>query len=265
LIGQPAYELFFALVAVAGITAGYLWLAAGGGPPQPSGLVGHMLGVVGFLLMLCTEVLYSLRKRLPKFHTGRMSLWLQAHIVTGIVGPYLVLLHSGWRFQGLAGLLTLLTVIVVVSGLIGRYIYTAVPRSLDGAVLQIIDLEQRILSIEQELEKQNIDVRTKELAAATTVPRNGLLFILARPLLRWRAWRVLRRVARERGVGHRARAEVMKLLVERQGLQMQVQALDTTRWVLALWHALHVPLTGALFTLAFVHIFGALYYATFLK
>ena len=48
--------------------------------------------------------LYSLRKRLPNFHWGRMSTWLQVHVVTGLVGAYLVLLHAAWKFNGLARL-----------------------------------------------------------------------------------------------------------------------------------------------------------------
>jgi len=42
------------------------------------------------------------------------------------------LLHSSWKFNGLAGGTTLLTIIIVISGFIGRYIYTRIPRSLDG-------------------------------------------------------------------------------------------------------------------------------------
>jgi NADPH-dependent 2,4-dienoyl-CoA reductase/sulfur reductase-like enzyme len=37
------------------------------------------------------------------------------------------------------------------------------------------------------------------------------------------------------------------------------------RRLLALWHVIHIPLGAVLFTLAFVHIGAALYYATFLK
>jgi hypothetical protein len=44
----------------------------------------------------------------------------------------MVLLHTSWKFNGLAGVTTLLTVFIVISGFIGRYIYTRVPRSLDG-------------------------------------------------------------------------------------------------------------------------------------
>jgi cytochrome b561 len=44
----------------------------------------------------------------------------------------MVLLHTSWKFNGLAGATTLLTIIIVISGFIGRYIYTRVPRSLAG-------------------------------------------------------------------------------------------------------------------------------------
>ncbi len=91
-----------------------------------------MIGVVGFLLMLMTETLYSFRKRSRKGRWGSMQSWLQFHIFTGLVGPYMVLLHTSWKFNGLAGATTLLTIIIVISGFIGRYIYTRIPRSLDG-------------------------------------------------------------------------------------------------------------------------------------
>jgi hypothetical protein len=44
----------------------------------------------------------------------------------------MVLLHSSWKFNGLAGVTMLLTVVIVFSGFIGRYIYTRIPRTADG-------------------------------------------------------------------------------------------------------------------------------------
>jgi hypothetical protein len=104
--------------------------------PAAAGLFGHLLGIVGFLLMLMTEILYSLRKRSQLARWGRMSDWLKFHIFTGLVGPFMVLLHTSWKFNGLAGLVTLLTIVIVASGFIGRYIYTRIPRTLDGAELE---------------------------------------------------------------------------------------------------------------------------------
>lgn len=121
-------------MSIAAITA--LYAAAyqqAGRFPAASGLVGHGIGVLGFVLMLMTEVLYSVRKQRPDASWGSMASWLRFHMVTGLVGPYMVLLHSTMRFQGLAGVTMLLTVVVVISGLVGRYIYTAMPRMLEGS------------------------------------------------------------------------------------------------------------------------------------
>lgn len=125
-------ELWYALVAIVAMTALYVvaYLQASAFPAASS-LVGHGIGILGFILMLMTATLYSIRKLRTDARWGNMAAWLRFHMVTGLVGPYLVLLHTAMRFKGLAGLAMLLTVIVVVSGLIGRYIYTAVPRGID--------------------------------------------------------------------------------------------------------------------------------------
>jgi hypothetical protein len=129
-------ELWYSLFAALLITGIYIlmvnWYRA---IPAAAGLFGHLIGVIGFLLMLMTETLYSLRKRTRKGRWGSMKSWLQFHIFTGLVGPYMVLLHTSWKFNGLAGVTTLLTIIIVISGFIGRYIYTRIPRALDGIEL----------------------------------------------------------------------------------------------------------------------------------
>jgi hypothetical protein len=104
--------------------------------PPAADLFGHSLGILGFILMLMTELLYSLRKRSRSARWGRMSSWLEFHIFTGLVGPFMVLLHTSWKFNGLAGISTLFTVIIVISGFVGRYIYTRVPRTTDGMIIE---------------------------------------------------------------------------------------------------------------------------------
>jgi hypothetical protein len=80
-----------------------------------------------------------------------MSDWFSFHIFTGIVGPYMILLHSAWSFKGLAGIVALLTILIVVSGFIGRYIYTSIPRSAEGKEIESSAIEQEIHYIENEI------------------------------------------------------------------------------------------------------------------
>lgn len=140
-------ELLIAAALVAAATVGYAAYVGASGVPPAGDLVGHTLGIIGFTLMLLTETLYSLRKRALGRARGSMRTWLRAHIVMGIVGPYLVFLHTAWEFNGLAGVLTLMVAIVVVSGFIGRYIYSAVPRTADGAVLEAQQLNDTLAEL----------------------------------------------------------------------------------------------------------------------
>jgi hypothetical protein len=120
-------ELWLALGAIALATAAYVPFALDG-PPPASGLFGHGLGIVGFLLMLFAQTGYTWRKNPRREGWGPMRRWLQAHVFTGLVGPYLVLLHTAFEFRGLAGVLALLVLVVVISGFVGRFAFTAAPK-----------------------------------------------------------------------------------------------------------------------------------------
>lgn len=149
---ERSRELIFALVAVVFITILYFTMVTlTRDIPAATGLYGHGMGILGFVLMLMTETLYSLRKRWKNARWGRMAHWLQFHIFTGIVGPYMVLLHSSWKFNGLAGIVMLLTVVIVASGFIGRYIYTAVPRAANGIELSLEQIMGQIERLEAQL------------------------------------------------------------------------------------------------------------------
>jgi hypothetical protein len=125
-------ELWLALGVIALVSAVYLPIAREA-RPAPSGLLGHGLGIAGFLLMLFAETGYTWRKNVHREGWGPMRRWLQAHVFTGLVGPYLVLLHTAFEFRGLAGVTALLVLVVVASGFVGRFAYTAVPKVAGAA------------------------------------------------------------------------------------------------------------------------------------
>jgi len=70
----------------------------------------------------------------------------------------ILFLHTAFRFNGLAGVTTLMTLIVVASGVLGRYIYTAIPRTAiprtsDGIEMQTEEVERAITEAEGELRR----------------------------------------------------------------------------------------------------------------
>jgi hypothetical protein len=264
-------ELWLAFLTILAASLVYLAVViARRNIPAAGELFGHLIGVLGFVLMLMTEILYSLRKRSRSAHWGRMSAWLKFHIYTGIVGPYLVLLHSSWKFNGLAGISMLLTVVIVVSGFIGRYIYTAVPRRLDGSVPDADDLKLRMGAVEAELQRfigqqpETAAPLGKLLAATST--DGGASLVFGRLLDDANYWRLWQREKRKLPAAVRANlTQIERLQVERRTLQRQVDSLVIVRRLLGLWQSIHIPIGVALFTAAFIHAGVALYYVTLLK
>jgi hypothetical protein len=158
--------------------------------------------------------------------------------------------------------------VLVASGFIGRYVYTALPRTPAGMEIGALQLESALHRVQAQLDAwlDAHPARWRALAAEM-----GEL-----PALPGRGWGA---VLRQRGVERRYRrrwrravgqldaplrpqaAELGELLSQRRTLQRQIETLATTRRILAIWHTLHVPLGLVLFTLALLHVVAALYYS----
>jgi hypothetical protein len=218
-------ELWYALVAIAATTALYVLAYRQAGTfPSASGLVGHGIGIVGFILMAMTATLYTIRKLATDASWGSMAGWLRFHMVTGVVGPYMVLLHTAMRFQGLAGVAMLLTVVVVISGLVGRYIYTTVPRVVEGAEPDVSTLDPRFARYEVS--------STTSAVALDPSPLEG-----------------------------DAPGDTRAATASWRSLDQRLDRLAARRRALATWRSIHVPLTWALLVTALIHTVGAIYYA----
>lgn len=89
--------------------------------------LGGVFGVSGAALMV-VPLAYSLVKRIPALKraaTARFSMrtFLTWHIYSGLAGAILALVHTGHKFQSTLGIaLTAMTLIVVISGYVGRYL-----------------------------------------------------------------------------------------------------------------------------------------------
>lgn len=228
---------------------------------------GHGLGILGSLLMIMTETLYSLRKRMGWFRFWPIRHWLSFHIFTGIVGPTMVLMHTAIEFRGLAGVTFLLTVLVVLSGFLGRYIYTAVPRSLAGVELDRRTLEQELWDARKELMAWSADksARVQSLVSqeAAAIPATDLsaLELLGHRWQEWQEQRRIRHAIRQLNREEQSRmTDIEKQLRRQQRLIRQIRSLQTVRRLMGYWHTAHVPLGLTLFSAMIIHIIATIYF-----
>ena len=144
------FKLGLALAGVASVA--YLWHQPRVRPYGGTWL-GYTLGTIGALLILWL-LWYGVRKRAYRSNAGTVQGWLSAHVYLGtallVVATLHTGFHMGWNIHTLA---YVLTVLVVVSGFYGVFVYLRVPRSMtetlgedsiESIVLGIADLDRQM-------------------------------------------------------------------------------------------------------------------------
>jgi len=109
---------------------------------SPAAGLGYALGITGGSLMLIL-LLYPLRKRIAWFSKlGSVKAWFQVHIVFGVVGPICVLYHSNFSLGATNSNVALALMLVILgSGLLGRYFYAKIHDGLTGHETNYADLK----------------------------------------------------------------------------------------------------------------------------
>ena len=125
----------------AAVVAAWLFeavLSIGKPSPFAHSSAGHIMGWVGLGLILLVFV-YPIKKRLDRNSRWPRN-WFRVHMVAGVMGPLVILLHSGSHLHALVPLLALAAMaVVVVSGIVGQGVHYLVLRNLNDTRRQFHD------------------------------------------------------------------------------------------------------------------------------
>lgn len=219
-------------------------------PRFAGSLGGGMLAVVGSGLML-VPLAYLLIKRikpLKAFVLARVSMrtLLAIHVYAGVLGPILVVLHTGHKFESHLGIaLTAMTLIVVVSGFIGRHLQGRIGEELKDKRAMLGGLAAAYEGTVRELHEH------PERAEPVRSLRNAFrrigarLFLAAEPL-------------REPGLNMAARA--LQLSESMADVEYAIRTHETFKRAFALWLKLHIVLSFTLYALLGLHVWTGIHF-----
>lgn len=106
-------------------------------------------GYIGTGLMVISS-LYPMARRINVFRfIASNTMWFDFHMMAGTVGPMFIVLHSAFKLDNWVSAAFWSMVIVVVSGIIGRYIYTQVPDLLNGRELEELEHERALARLRE--------------------------------------------------------------------------------------------------------------------
>lgn len=241
---------------------------------RPSGSIGIKLGVLGTVLFFII-FLYALRKVIPwlgRFGTARH--WMDFHVIAGITAPVVIAFHASFKFQGIAGFAFWIMVAVALSGVIGRYLYAKIPRSLSATQMSLSELQVSERGLSEALLGQSIYSaaqlsRVLDIPSAEHIRRIGPLLAIGEMIaldvrlpfqvagLRRSSpgfGVALRSVGGLLSSGNSEIEEVVRLVRQKASLSKRVVFLDQTQRVFHLWHVIHRPFSYAFAVLAIFHI-----------
>jgi hypothetical protein len=276
-LSRPFFDfapILFIGIVLAGLYAS--WRQRNEGHLTPETGTGYWLGITGAVIVLLL-LLYPLRKRLRIMRTlGRVPAWFRLHMIFGIIGPSLILVHTNWHLSSLNATVALIAMLIVVaSGISGRYLYSKVHMGLYGRKAEVRQILADASALKHALGENfpPTEQLLKELHAFEVrilTPRRGFLsqswvfFTLGirRYFLRDRLMHIakaaINREGTRRGWSQRARRNRIARVRKHLGLYFaaitKAARFGVYERLFALWHVLHMPLYFLLVAAAIIHV-----------
>jgi Fe-S-cluster-containing hydrogenase component 2 len=221
-------------------------------------------GYLGTALMLLSTA-YIVQRRSRWFtRTATNQFWLEVHLMTGIVGPLYILLHSALRLTTWVSIPFWSMVAVVISGVIGRYLYTLVPALANRHELEILEHRRAITELagsHPAAVDYADDVLAREARRAERSWEVGLVVLLLWVILddvrrifsRARDRHALRRVASS-SIARQLARRIDRIVV----FERRAQLAPRSKALLKAWKRVHVPFSLLLLVTMTIHIVIAL-------
>lgn len=242
----------------------------------PRSTLGFYLGVTGTLMMVAL-LTYPLRKHVRWMQRwGPLKHWFRLHMILGIAGPTLVLFHSTFHIRSPNAAVALLSMLVVViSGVIGRFVYQQIHYGLYGSRATLATLRDSVTGRSDEAQSRlHFAPRVKEWLhrfeqEAVQSDRSlgaqwlSLLTLWVSSLaVAFRCRREIRKLFRAGGHPefHGGAPEACRLITRYLNEVKRVAHFSTYERLFALWHVFHIPLIYLLAASTLFHVIAVYMY-----
>jgi hypothetical protein len=229
---------------------------------KPSGLLGHGMGILGSLFMILGVSLYMVRKRYRIFsRLGVLKHWLEFHIFLCTLGPILVLFHTTFKFGGIVAISFWSMVAVFLSGIIGRFIYIQIPRTIEGRELSLGEIRSMKGDIRETLvnsthlddESYKVIVDSVKLKAELYHTNFFVRFFRKYSDDR-KSLRTAKTILKQNNFPKTEREQVLTLVKNEISLNRRIDRLVTMQNMFKYWHVAHLPFALVMLVIMVIHV-----------
>jgi hypothetical protein len=229
---------------------------------KPSGVLGHGLGIIGSLIILIGVFSYMIRKRNRSLmRLGILKYWLEFHIFLCTLGPIMVLFHTAFKFGGIVAVSFWSMVAVFLSGVIGRFIYIQIPRSIEGRELSLSEVRDmktdvgEIINLSDELDEESYHIIADSTKKRVDVYHEN---ILVRFYKNYRddkkSLRKVKSVLRNNKLTKAQFKQVLTLVKNEISLNRRIERLVIMQNMFKYWHVAHLPFALVMLVIMIIHV-----------
>ncbi len=229
---------------------------------KPSGVLGHGMGILGSVFMILGVSLYMVRKRYRVFsRIGILKHWLEFHIFLCTLGPILVLFHTSFKFGGMVAISFWSMVAVFVSGIVGRFIYIQIPRSIEGRELSLNEIRSMkgdigdtlINDIQLDVESHRVIVDSIKVKSEYD-HSNFMVRTFKKYLDDRKSLRKVRSVMKKNNLSKLQRNQVVGLVKNEISLNRRIERLTVMQNLFKYWHVAHLPFALVMLVIMIIHV-----------
>lgn len=229
---------------------------------KPSGLWGHGMGIIGSLFMILGVSMYMARKRYRIFsRIGILKHWLEFHIFLCTLGPILVLYHTSFKFGGIVAISFWSMVAVFLSGVIGRFIYIQIPRSIEGRELslnEIKDMKGNIgdtLTNSIQMDKESFNIIVDSLKGKSGLYNSNILVRTYKKYIAdLNSLKMIKEVIKRNNLPKLQRKQVLQLVKHEISINRRIDRLVTMQNLFKYWHVAHLPFALVMLVIMVIHV-----------
>ena len=229
---------------------------------KPSGIYGHGLGIIGSLMIIIGVFSYMIRKRnrsLMRF--GILKYWLEFHIFLCTLGPIMILYHTAFKFGGLVSVSFWSMVAVFLSGIIGRFIYIQIPRTIEGQELSLSEVRDMktsagdLIKLSTELDEESYNVILDSTEKRIGVSEgNFILRFFKNRSENKKSLKKVKSVLKKHNITKIQYKQVLKLVKNEISLNKKIERLVLMQNMFKHWHVAHLPFALVMLVIMIIHV-----------
>ena len=215
---------------------------------KPSGIYGQGLGILGTFMIVFGVGIYIARKRYNFLAKQiRLKYLLEFHIFLCTLGPILILFHTAFKFGGIVSVAFWSMVAVVLSGVIGRFIYNQIPKTIEGRIMSMTEVQEMktdmavVLHQKFHLESNTIEIVTNLISEENTQDKT-------------KNFSYLRRVLSRKDLPKSERNAILKMVKHEIKLSKKIARLQTMQKLFKYWHVVHMPFALIMLIIVVIHV-----------